>query len=53
MYWWVLAYKRNGRPIIDGPHSSEDEADAWITEHIPDAVLPIYIDVVTKVRGLR
>ncbi|KKN45365.1 hypothetical protein LCGC14_0683510 [marine sediment metagenome] len=34
--WWVLAQRSNGRPIVDGPHKSEEDGDDWIINHIDD-----------------
>jgi len=36
MSYWVLAQRRNRRPIVDGPHKSYDTATDWIVEHIED-----------------
>jgi len=36
MSFWVLARKVNGRPIIDGPHKTEEEATDWIINNVRD-----------------
>ena len=36
MSFWVLARKVNGRPIIDGPHRTEEEATDWIIDNVRD-----------------
>ena len=36
MPYWVLAQRSNGRPIVDGPHKSDEDASEWIINHIDD-----------------
>lgn len=44
-YFWVCAVeKATGRPVIQGPHNTEDDARQWGFEHIKDGdfeVVPI------------
>jgi len=35
MSYWVLAHTEKGRPIVDGPHSTEDKALDWIMMNVP------------------
>lgn len=42
-YFWVCAIEKiSGRPIIDGPHDTDMEANQWGFEHIRDGDFKVY-----------
>lgn len=42
-YYWVCAiHKISGRPIVQGPHNTESEANQFGYEHIKDGDFEVY-----------